>query len=988
MGAKIRVSATMLWVLTALIAFMTLWVPSADATPRNFPASQGWASPSAATVYDDWDFNQCTAEYFYWGSPPIGRTHLGTDSQGAGSYTTVRAMADGVIVRSETGWPGQAIGVVHYTSTGEAFMAVYGHLAGAITSGTVSRNQAIGTTEGTVSHLHLGIRPLSASEAASYLSGGAPDIRGQGDASCPSSSYGYVDPIPWLAARSPGSAVTVDPEVGVTPSLGQSDPLTTFTFTGSGFTPNGDIYETVYNPNGSPYAGSYTRDRVATATGAFSGNVLWFWESGDPHGRYQAVFEDVATGQTDAVYFTIAEEPTLPFVPSCLADQSGRVVVGWSAAMANGSAVTGYEVQTEVVATGAVGSWTSTGMGLQRVYDALPLGVAHRFRVRASNAVGLGTASAWSTACTPEAAPAAPTGLNAAVVGSQIEVDWTAPASPGSVILEYDMVWEAVSGADAGSISTGVQTSWSFLPPNPTEGYRFQVAARNETGWGPYSAWTSPVAVLSGPIVRVDTASMIEGDTTSTLLRFPVSLSAPGTTGVKVGWRTVDLTAWSQVDYVAASGVVSLPRGTTLGYIDVWVVGDTLDEPEERIGVLLYSPYGATLHPQAYKVGGGILDDDPPPHLVPGFAEVVEGNLGTTTLAIPVNLSQRSGKRVSVDWTAVSFEASVPGDVLAASGTLVFPPGATTAEVRLTVVGDHEVETDEWVQVDLSNPVNVEILAGEEAAFGRILDDADIGATVPDPPTGVGAASGLDSMVRVSWSAPAVDGGLPISGYEVQLDGTTQVRTDTVSPLDWTGLNNGTAYRFQARACNPVGCSAWSATSPSATPYRVPSEPGAPGVSSQNNAIAVSWGAPASNGSAISRYELNYGSTTTDVGGATSRTVSFGQDGSERSFRVRACNAAGCGAYSGWSGAVRPKTIQLVRGGAAASGYWYNTTVTGPVGWAATLLCNDGVDLAFWSQTFSVPGGGVYQDTTLCYSGDLNPHWVNAGSLESNRVNW
>ena len=103
---------------------------------------------------------------------------------------------------------------------------------------------------------------------------------------------------------------------------------------------------------------------------------------------------------------------------------------------------------------------------------------------------------------------------------------------------------------------------------------------------------------------------------------------------------------------------------------------------------------------------------------------------------------------------------------------------------------------------------------------------------------------------------------------------------------------------------------------------------------------------------------------------------------------MRACNAAGCSGYSAASASIRPRTIQVSRGAAAPFGYWYDTTVTGPPGLGLTLLCNDGVDLAFWSQAITVGADGTYRDSTLCYSGDLNPHWVNAGGLVSNQVNF
>ena len=79
---------------------------------------------------------------------------------------------------------------------------------------------------------------------------------------------------------------------------------------------------------------------------------------------------------------------------------------------------------------------------------------------------------------------------------------------------------------------------------------------------------------------------------------------------------------------------------------------------------------------------------------------------------------------------------------------------------------------------------------------------------------------------------------------------------------------------------------------------------------------------------------------------------------------------------------------QRGEGRSAAYGFWYDTTVTGPPGWALRLTCHDGVSGGWWNQDVSTDGGGVYRDTTLCYSGDANPHWVTGGAVRSNNVNF
>ena len=78
-------------------------------------------------------------------------------------------------------------------------------------------------------------------------------------------------------------------------------------------------------------------------------------------------------------------------------------------------------------------------------------------------------------------------------------------------------------------------------------------------------------------------------------------------------------------------------------------------------------------------------------------------------------------------------------------------------------------------------------------------------------------------MVR--WTAPAVTGGAPVTGYTVGVHrGTTLVRAVAAGPratsLTVTGLTNGTPYTFTVTAANAVGPGPASARSAVVTPRR------------------------------------------------------------------------------------------------------------------------------------------------------------------------
>jgi titin len=97
-------------------------------------------------------------------------------------------------------------------------------------------------------------------------------------------------------------------------------------------------------------------------------------------------------------------------------------------------------------------------------------------------------------------------------------------------------------------------------------------------------------------------------------------------------------------------------------------------------------------------------------------------------------------------------------------------------------------------------------------------------ATVPTAPQGL-VASGGDTSVVLSWSAPTSDGGSPITGYNVYR-GTApggEPVTPLASGVPTTGFTdhgvvNGTTYYYKVTAVNTVGPSAFS-NEASATPH-------------------------------------------------------------------------------------------------------------------------------------------------------------------------
>ena len=193
--------------------------------------------------------------------------------------------------------------------------------------------------------------------------------------------------------------------------------------------------------------------------------------------------------------------------------------------------------------------------------------------------------------------------------------------------------------------------------------------------------------------------------------------------------------------------------------------------------------------------------------------------------------------------------------------------------------------------------------------------------TISEAPTGVSATPG-NAQAHVSWTAPAGDGGAPISGYTVTATpGGRTVTTTGTSTAPITGLSNGTAYTFTVTAANTAGTSLSSAASAAITPATTPGTPTGVLAIADNAEAVVSWTAPASDGgSAITGYTLTAtpGGRTATTTGDTTATVTGLTNGTAYTFTVTATNTAGTSPASAASVAVTPRTVPGAPTGATA----------------------------------------------------------------------
>ena len=193
-----------------------------------------------------------------------------------------------------------------------------------------------------------------------------------------------------------------------------------------------------------------------------------------------------------------------------------------------------------------------------------------------------------------------------------------------------------------------------------------------------------------------------------------------------------------------------------------------------------------------------------------------------------------------------------------------------------------------------------------------VVPDGSI-ATVPGVPTGVKAVAGNGSAT-ITWTAPASDGGSPITGYRINSSPGGTFETPPAGATSWTfpGLTNGVAYTFKIRAVNAVGSGNYSDWTAAVTPEFKGTVPGAPtgvtAVAAKGSAV-VGWSAPANTGgSALTQYRVESVPATAAVSVDSSKTsMSFPglQNGVDYRFTVKAVNTVGASVASAPSRLVR-----------------------------------------------------------------------------------
>ncbi|MFI1018546.1 fibronectin type III domain-containing protein [Streptomyces sp. NPDC020965] len=156
-------------------------------------------------------------------------------------------------------------------------------------------------------------------------------------------------------------------------------------------------------------------------------------------------------------------------------------------------------------------------------------------------------------------------------------------------------------------------------------------------------------------------------------------------------------------------------------------------------------------------------------------------------------------RAVEVEWTAPD-DGGAPitaFTVTATPGGHRVTVGPDTASAALAGLANGTAYTVAVRAVNKAGP-------GTPAEQSRVRPRPD---TVPAAPIDVSASpdGGRDSALRVTWTAPADDGGSPVTGYRVTAGGTTVRTAAAITEAVIDGLSPDEEYTVSVAAANAVG---------------------------------------------------------------------------------------------------------------------------------------------------------------------------------------
>ena len=480
----------------------------------------------------------------------------------------------------------------------------------------------------------------------------------------------------------------------------------------------------------------------------------------------------VTTGYWNSAWSSSVEFTTLSNALSAPTPSVGSITatgasVSWTAVTNADSYNIRYKKQSD-------STWSeSTGVTSPRSVTSLDSGTAYEVQLKAVAGAGY-TDSAWSSSTdfTTLSPLSAPTPSVGSITTTGASVSWTAVSNADSYNLRYkkqsDNSWTTSTGVTSPRTLSGLDSGTAYetqLKAVGGSGYA-------DSGWSSSADFTTLNTALSAPT--------------------PVVGSITGT-GASVSWTAVANASTYDMRYKKQSDTD-------------WTTTSGVTSPRTLSGLTVNTPYEAQLRSMASGYEDGAWSTSTNFTTVnisapgaPGSINVAAGNASTFLYWTPP-ASGDAPTRYEYQWRKDGIAWS--------SWTST---GNTDTKKTFTTL-DNDVEYRYKVRACNSGGCSAQVPAGAPYYVAATPASNKTLPTAPGAPTGLTAAAGVE-QVTLSWTAPASNGGLSVTGYDV---GRITSSYDSGETLI-TGSGGGTVVNKAANAAaafqNDLSGSAFSRVS-------------------------------------------------------------------------------------------------------------------------------------------------------------------------------
>src|SRR3989441_687098 len=428
-----------------------------------------------------------------------------------------------------------------------------------------------------------------------------------------------------------------------------------------------------------------------------------------------------------------------------------------------------------------------------------------------------------------------PTNLTAtAVSSSEIDLSWTAPTGVGLVVSGYEierstnggLTWSVLVASTGSSATTYSDTG---LAHTTTYTYRVHTVTAIGTSFPSDTASATTFAVAPSPPTGL-VATAVSSSQIGLTWTAPTDNGGSAITGYKIERSTDGGTTWSALVNTCGTSTscsdTGLPHTTTFTYrvSAINSVGTGSPSTTASAATLAVAP-------------------SPPTGLAASASSSSQISLGWTAPA------DNGGSAI----TGYKIDRSTDGGLT--WSTIVSNSGSTATTY-----------SDTGLTRATTYTYRVSAINSAGTGFPSDTKSATTLSIAPSPPSGLSATAVSSSQISLTWTAPADNGGSPITGYKIErsTDGgstwTTLVANtgSTAASYSDTGLSHTTTYTYRVSAINSAGTGSPSTAVPGTTFNVAPSPPaGLTASAVSSSQIGLSWTAPADNGgSPITGYKI------------------------------------------------------------------------------------------------------------------------------------